>query len=95
MKEIFVSGRTELAGNHTDHQNGRILAAAIDLGITARVEANDAGVMRVRSQGHEPFEVRTNHLTFAWKRTLPSSCSAAWRQPSILSACGSAALTRR
>ncbi|MBQ9250390.1 MAG: galactokinase [Oscillospiraceae bacterium] len=63
MKEFFVSGRTELAGNHTDHQNGRILAAAIDLGVTARVEANGAGVMRVRSEGHEPFEVRTNHLS--------------------------------
>ena len=63
MKKFFVSGRTELAGNHTDHQNGRILAAAIDLGVTARVEANGAGVMRVRSEGHEPFEVRTNHLS--------------------------------
>ncbi|MBR1455629.1 MAG: galactokinase [Oscillospiraceae bacterium] len=62
MKEFFVSGRTELAGNHTDHQNGRILAAAIDLGVSARVEANDAGVIRVRSEGYAPFEVRTNHL---------------------------------
>ena len=63
MKEFFVSGRTELAGNHTDHQNGRILAAAIDLGVSARAAANDAGVIRVRSEGHEPFEVRTNHLS--------------------------------
>ena len=48
MKKFFVSGRTELAGNHTDHQNGRILAAAIDLGVTARVEANGAGVDGVK-----------------------------------------------
>ena len=32
MKEIFTPGRTELAGNHTDHQKGRILASAVDLG---------------------------------------------------------------
>ncbi|MBO5556610.1 MAG: galactokinase [Oscillospiraceae bacterium] len=62
-KELFVSGRTELAGNHTDHQNGRILASAIDLGITARVEPNDSGVVRIQSEGYEPFEVRTNHLS--------------------------------
>lgn len=62
MKEIFVSGRTELAGNHTDHQNGRVLAAAIDLGLTARVEPTGDGVIRVRSKDYEPFEVRCNHL---------------------------------
>ena len=49
--EFFVSGRTELAGNHTDHQNGRVLAAAIDLGIHARAEANSGNLIRVRSEG--------------------------------------------
>ena len=34
-KTLFTPGRTELAGNHTDHQNGRVLAAAIDRGISA------------------------------------------------------------
>ena len=63
MREFFVSGRTELAGNHTDHQNGRILAAAIDLGVSASVSENGTGVIRVSSAGYEPFEVRTNHLT--------------------------------
>ena len=58
-KELFVSGRTELAGNHTDHQNGRCLASAIDLGIKARFEANGTDVIRIRSKGYESFEVRT------------------------------------
>ena len=39
-KEFFVSGRTELAGNHTDHQNGRILAGALEMGIRAKAAAN-------------------------------------------------------
>jgi galactokinase len=34
-KMIFTPGRTELAGNHTDHQKGRILAAGVALGLTA------------------------------------------------------------
>ena len=29
--KITVPGRTELAGNHTDHQGGHVLAAAVDL----------------------------------------------------------------
>ena len=39
-KNLFVPGRTELAGNHTDHQQGRILASAVDLGLYADFEKN-------------------------------------------------------
>ena len=67
MREFFVPGRTELAGNHTDHQNGRVLAAAIDLGLHARAEKNDAGVIRIRSAGYEPFELRTGQLAVRTK----------------------------
>lgn len=41
MQAYFASGRTELAGNHTDHQRGRVLTAAVDAGITARVTPRD------------------------------------------------------
>ena len=61
-KELFVSGVTELAGNHTDHQNGRILAAAIDLGLLARYEANGSETVRIHSEGYEPFEVKLSQL---------------------------------
>ncbi len=56
--EIFTPGRTELAGNHTDHQHGRILASGVDRGLYARCEKNDSHVIRVRSEGFEPFEVK-------------------------------------
>ena len=36
MQRFFAPGRTELAGNHTDHQLGRVLAASVDVGIRAR-----------------------------------------------------------
>ena len=61
-KELFTPGRTELAGNHTDHQKGRVLASAVDLGLYAKYEANDEGVVRIRSLGYEPFEVKINQL---------------------------------
>lgn len=62
-KEIFVSGRTELAGNHTDHQNGRILASAIDLGIYASCESNGTDKVKIESEGFEPVELKTTQLS--------------------------------
>lgn len=45
-------GRTELGGNHTDHQLGRVLAAAVDLDSTAAVAENGESVIRVISEGY-------------------------------------------
>lgn len=46
-------GRSELGGNHTDHQHGRVLACAIDLDSKAAVARNDEQVIRVLSKGFE------------------------------------------
>jgi galactokinase len=61
-KTFAVSGRTELAGNHTDHQNGRILASTIQLGISARAEANGTDRIRVRAQSFGAMEVNLTQL---------------------------------
>ena len=61
-KEFFVPGRTELAGNHTDHQNGRVLASAIDLGLYAVCETNGSKIIHVQSEGFNSFDVRCDHL---------------------------------
>lgn len=58
---LFTPGRVELAGNHTDHQNGRILASAIDLGIYANCKANDTNMIHVRSNGFDDFDLRVDH----------------------------------
>ena len=60
-KEFFTPGRTELAGNHTDHQKGRILASAVDLGLHAVCEANGSSTIRIHSEGFNSFELRINH----------------------------------
>ena len=59
---FFAPGRTELAGNHTDHQRGRILAAGIDVGITAVCEKNNDNIIRVKSQGYDAIEVDLKKL---------------------------------
>ena len=61
IKGLFAPGRVELAGNHTDHQNGRILASAVDLGIYASCEANGTNMVHVRSDGFKDFDVRIDH----------------------------------
>ena len=50
-------GRTELGGNHTDHQHGCVLAAAVDLDILAAAAPNGSSVVRVLSQGYPLTEV--------------------------------------
>ena len=61
-KEIFTPGRTELAGNHTDHQKGRILASGVDLGLYAACTKNDERIIRVSSAGYAPFEVNLRQM---------------------------------
>ena len=42
-------GRTEVGGNHTDHQHGCVLAASVNLDVIAIVEKNDDHMIRVKS----------------------------------------------
>ena len=45
-------GRTELSGNHTDHQRGRVLAGAVDLDMLAAVRVTGTTQIRILSQGY-------------------------------------------
>lgn len=46
-----VAGRSELSGNHTDHNHGCVIAASIDLDIIAVAAKNNDTVIRVKSEG--------------------------------------------
>ena len=45
-------GRTEIGGNHTDHQRGRVLAAAVNLDTQAAVAVNGTREVRILSKGY-------------------------------------------
>lgn len=51
-------GRTELGGNHTDHQGGHVLAASVNMDMLACAAPNGTDTIRVLSQGHPAFSVR-------------------------------------
>lgn len=46
-----VAGRSELSGNHTDHNHGCVIAASIDLDIIAVASPSAGSVIRVKSEG--------------------------------------------
>lgn len=61
--EVFSSpGRTEIGGNHTDHNFGRVLAGAVNLDNIAMAAPNGTMTVRIASAGYPQFEVDLNNL---------------------------------
>jgi len=46
-----VPGRSELSGNHTDHNHGCVIAGSVDLDIIAVAAKNDSNIIRIKSEG--------------------------------------------
>lgn len=61
--EIFSApGRTEVCGNHTDHNHGCVLAASVNLDAVAAASINSENIVRVKSEGYEIDAVDLNEL---------------------------------
>ena len=58
-----VSGRSEICGNHTDHNHGKVAAASIDLDIIAVAAKRDGSVIRVKSEGFDEDVVDISELS--------------------------------
>ena len=58
-----ASGRTEIGGNHTDHQRGRVLAGAVNLDTIAVAAFHQDGVVRILSEGYAMAEIQLDDLT--------------------------------
>lgn len=62
-----AAGRTELSGNHTDHNRGRVLAASVQLDTIAAVteynpSSDDASIVEIVSEGYPPVRVDISNL---------------------------------
>ena len=55
-------GRTEIGGNHTDHQHGCVLAAGVDLETVATVWVDDSSLIQIDSEGYPVIAVDLNEL---------------------------------
>jgi len=62
QRYFSAPGRTEIGGNHTDHQRGRVLAAAVNLDTVAAVRVNGSDQIRIQSQGYPMCEICVKEL---------------------------------
>lgn len=56
IEYFSAPGRTEIGGNHTDHQHGRVLAAAVNLDIIAAAKKRDDSMIRLKSHEYTKFD---------------------------------------
>ena len=63
IRVFSAPGRTEVSGNHTDHNCGKVLAAAVDLDVIAFVVPADDGIIDIKSEGFPRLSVDVNDLT--------------------------------
>ena len=62
QRYFSAPGRTEIGGNHTDHQRGRVLAGAVNLDTVAAVRVSGTNVIRVQSNGYPLCQVDLDNL---------------------------------
>ena len=62
QRYFSAPGRTEVSGNHTDHQRGRVLAGAVNLDTVAAVRLNGTDKIRIQSKGYPMCEVSLTEL---------------------------------
>ena len=62
IRVFSAPGRTEVGGNHTDHQHGRVLAGSVNLDVIAIVAPNTDGVIRIKSEGYEMDMIHISEL---------------------------------
>ena len=70
-----VSGRSEISGNHTDHNYGKVIAASIDLDIIAVAAKLDGSVIKVKSEGFDEDTVDFAKYAEADEKLFGSSAS--------------------
>lgn len=62
IRLFSAPGRTEIGGNHTDHQHGLVLAGSVNLDVIAVVSQNQSNTVRIKSQGYEMDELDVTEL---------------------------------
>ncbi len=62
MRLFSAPGRTEIGGNHTDHQHGCVLAASLNLDVIGAVALNGRDEIRIKSKGYPMDIIRLDEL---------------------------------
>lgn len=62
IRLFSAPGRTEIGGNHTDHQHGSVLAGGVNLDVIAVVAPNNDNKIRIKSEGYDMDVIDINDL---------------------------------
>ncbi len=62
LRFFSAPGRTEICGNHTDHNNGKVFAASVDLDVIAAAEPTDDNVITIKSEGFPKDRIELSEL---------------------------------
>ena len=63
LRMISAPGRTEIGGNHTDHNKGKVLAAAVNLDTLAAVTPRSDSMVNIHSEGYAPISISLDDLS--------------------------------
>ncbi len=75
---VHAPGRSEISGNHTDHEGGHVIAGSLDVAVDGIAVATDSNKVRVADEGYPTFEIALDTLdvqesekgTSAWPTRL-------------------------
>ena len=59
---IHAPGRSEISGNHTDHEGGHVIAGALDVSVDGIAVANGTNTVRIADEGYPTFSVELDDL---------------------------------
>ncbi|WP_242622215.1 galactokinase family protein [Olsenella sp. Marseille-P4559] len=62
LLRVHAPGRSEIAGNHTDHEGGHVIAGALDVAVDALARPNGTSAVRLASKGYPTVEVALDNL---------------------------------
>ena len=59
---VHAPGRSEISGNHTDHEGGHVIAGSLDVAVDGIAVATDSNKIRVADEGYPTFEITLDTL---------------------------------
>lgn len=59
---VHAPGRSEISGNHTDHEGGHVIAGSLDVAVDGIAVATDTNKVRVADEGYPTFEITLDTL---------------------------------
>ena len=82
---VHAPGRSEISGNHTDHEGGHVIAGSLDVAVDGIAVATDTNKVRVADEGYPTFEIALDTLDVQEsRRARPQASCAVWPTKSLL-----------